>query len=135
MSYALDVKHDGQPYHLEFPALTIPKCRACGELAFCNSVDDQILQALRAHLRLLTPEQIRAKRESLGLKSEELAEKLGVAAETVACWEGGGKVQSRAMDNLLRVFFALPEVRAVLKGTEQDPTLGTAVKPTADMVG
>ena len=55
MPYAIDVKHDGQLYHLEIPALCIPKCRACGEQVFSNSVDDEILQALRAHLRLLTP--------------------------------------------------------------------------------
>src|SRR5262249_23933124 len=59
MPYAIDVKHDAQLYHLEIPALYIPRCRACGELIFSNSVDDQILQALRAHLRLRTSEQSR----------------------------------------------------------------------------
>ena len=128
MSYAIDVKHDGQSHHLEFPALTIPKCKACGELAFSNSVDDQILQALRTHLRLLAPEQIRSMRESLGLKSKELAEKLGVAAETICRWERGGVIQSRAMDNLLRIYFAVPKVREVLRGADQDPSLGSTVQ-------
>jgi putative zinc finger/helix-turn-helix YgiT family protein len=127
MPYAIDVKHDGQLYHLEIPELKIPRCRACGELIFSNSVDDQISQALRAHLRLMTPEQIRGGREELGLKSKELAEKLGVAAETISRWEGGGLIQSRAMDNFLRVYFAVPDVRGVLQGAEQDPSLGTTV--------
>jgi hypothetical protein len=35
-------------------------------------------------------------------------------------------IPSRAIDNLLRVYFALPEVRAVLAGKEQDPLLGAA---------
>jgi hypothetical protein len=30
------------------------------------------------------------------------------------------------MDNLLRVFFAFPQVRSVLNGDAQDPELGTA---------
>jgi putative zinc finger/helix-turn-helix YgiT family protein len=133
MPYAVDVKHDGQSYHLEIPALKIPRCRACGELVFSNNVDDQILQALRAHLRLLTPEQIRGGRETLGLKSKELAETLGVAAETISRWERGGVIQSRAMDNFLRVFFAVPKVREVLRGAEQDPNLGTTKpRPTLE---
>ncbi len=128
MPYVIDVKHDDQLYHLEIPALCIPKCRACGELIFSNSVDDQIFQALRAHLRLLTPEQIRGGREALELSLQELAEKFGVAAETISRWERGGVIQSRAMDNFLRVFFAIPEAREVLRGAEQDPTLGIDAK-------
>src|SRR5919201_1868093 len=99
MSYAIDVKHDGQLYHLDIPELLIPKCRACGELVFSNSVDDQVLQALRAHVRLLTPEQIRGGRKVLRFKSKELAEKLGIAPETMSRWERGRLIQSRAMDN------------------------------------
>jgi putative zinc finger/helix-turn-helix YgiT family protein len=129
MPYTTEVKHDGQSYLIEIPALRIPKCRACGALVFSNSVDDQIIQALRAHVRLLTPEQIRGGREALGLKAKELAERLGVAAETISRWERGGLIQSRAMDNFLRVFFAVPEARAVLRGADQAPDLGTTVIP------
>jgi putative zinc finger/helix-turn-helix YgiT family protein len=132
MPYAIDVKHDGQLYHLEIPELRIPKCRACGELVFSNRVDDQVRQALRKHMRLLTPEQIKGGRNALGLKSKEFAEKLGVAAETISRWEGGGLIQSRAMDNLLRVYFAVPEVRKVLQGTQQDLALGTKLVPDVD---
>jgi putative zinc finger/helix-turn-helix YgiT family protein len=131
MPYAIDVKHDGQLYHLEIPEISIPKCRACGELIFSSSEDDQILQALRARVRLLTPEQIRGGREALGLKAKELADRLGVAPETISRWENGGLVQSRAMDNFLRVFFAVPGVRSVLRGAEQDSNLGTAISPEA----
>jgi len=61
----------------------------------------------------------------LGLKQQALAERLGVAPETISRWVNGALIQSRAMDNLLRLYFALPEVRAVLQGTRQDPNLGT----------
>jgi putative zinc finger/helix-turn-helix YgiT family protein len=127
MPYTTDVSHDGRNYHLEIPDIQIPKCRACGKLLFTNSVDDQILRALRAHLGLLTPEQIRGGREALGLKANEFAERLGVAAETISRWERGGMIQSRAMDNLLRAYFAVPQVRAVLRVPGQD-------LPTADLL-
>ena len=103
MPYTTEVKHDGRMYKLTIPALTIPKCRACGELVFSIRVDDQIVAALRAEARLLTPQQIREGREALGLQSKELAERLGVAKETLSRWETGMMIQSRAMDNLLRV--------------------------------
>ena len=78
-----------------------------------------------AEERLLTPQQIREGREALGLQSKELAERLGVAKETLSRWETGMMIQSRAMDNLLRAYFAVPEVRAVLQGPNQDVALGT----------
>jgi hypothetical protein len=35
---------------------------------------------------------------------------------------------STPLDNLLRAYFALPELRAALRGTEQDPAFGTAIR-------
>jgi putative zinc finger/helix-turn-helix YgiT family protein len=127
--YSTDAKHDGRVYHIEVPELRIPKCRACGALVFTYTADDQVLDALRAHVRLLTPAQIKNGRLALGLKKKQLAERLGVAAATISRWERGGLIQSRAMDNYLRVYFAVPEVRAVLKGPEQDPSLGAKDAP------
>jgi putative zinc finger/helix-turn-helix YgiT family protein len=129
MPYSTDVMHDGRRYHLEIPQISIPKCRACGKVFISNRVDEEILRALRAQARLLMPEQIKGAREELRLKSKDLAERLGVAAETISRWERGGLIQSRAMDNLLRLYFVCPTVRAVLRGAEQDPDLGTTVIP------
>jgi transcriptional regulator with XRE-family HTH domain len=58
------------------------------------------------------------------LSQKDLAERLGVAEATISRWETGAQIQSRALDNLLRVYFAVPEVRSVLRGVEQDPQLG-----------
>jgi putative zinc finger/helix-turn-helix YgiT family protein len=124
MPYSVEAKHDGRSYRIEVPELRIPKCKACGELIFTNSVDDQIIEALRSRVRILTPQQIKAGRKALGLKSKDLALRLGVAAATLSRWEKGAMIQSRAMDNLLRLYFAVPEARVVLRGVEQDPTLG-----------
>lgn len=108
-----------------------PPCETCGELVFTSAADEQISDALRAHLRLLTPAQMRQGMKALGLNQQELAQKLGVAKETISRWVNGALIQSRAMDNLLRVYFAFPQVRAALRGTGQDPELGAAVTAEA----
>jgi putative zinc finger/helix-turn-helix YgiT family protein len=122
--YTAKVKHDGTIHELHFPALEIPRCQTCGETYTTTAVDEQINDALRAKLRLLSPAQIRQGIERLGLKQQEIAERLGVAPETISRWVNGALIQSRAMDNLLRLFLALPEVREVLQGPNQDPELG-----------
>jgi putative zinc finger/helix-turn-helix YgiT family protein len=129
ITYAADVKYDRRLHHLEIPELKIPVCRTCGERVFSNTVDDQIVQALRAQVRLLTPQQIKAGRTALRLKKTVLAERLGVAPKLLSRWEAGAMIQSRAMDNFLRAFFAVPELRAVLWGANQDANLGTSVVP------
>jgi putative zinc finger/helix-turn-helix YgiT family protein len=127
MDYTAKVKQDGIIHELRLPALEIPRCQTCGETYTTTAVDEKINDALRSQLRLLTPAQICKAIETLGLKQQELAERLGVAPETIAAWMNGALIQSRAMDNLLRVYFAVPEVRAVLRGAEQSPDLGIAV--------
>jgi putative zinc finger/helix-turn-helix YgiT family protein len=124
MLFKTEVKHDGRTYPLELPDLEVPRCRSCGQRVISHAVDDEVLRALRRHLRLLTPQQIRERREALGLSGTKLAERLGVAQETISRWETEALIQSRAMDNLLRVYFAFPEVRAALQGPGQDPNLG-----------
>lgn len=49
------------------------------------------------------------------MTQQELAEQLGIAKETILRWETGGMIQSRAMDNLLRLFFESDEVRKLLR--------------------
>ena len=122
--YTAKVKHDGVVHELHLPALEIPRCQSCGQTTMTTAVDEQVNAALRAKLRFLTPAQIRQGIEQLGLKQHQLAQKLGVAQETISRWLNGVLIQSRAMDNLLRVYFAFPEVRAVLRGDYQDPRLG-----------
>ena len=125
MDYTAKVKQDGVVYELHLSSVEIPRCQTCGETYITTAVDEQVSDALRARLHLLTPVQMRQGIEKLGLKQQELAERLGVAAETISRWVNGALIQSRAMDNLLRLFFALPEVRAALRGKSQDPSLGT----------
>ena len=61
--YQIEVAHDGCRYRVDIPQLTVPRCDNCGELAFGNHACEQIEQAVRVQLHLLSPEQIRGNRE------------------------------------------------------------------------
>lgn len=127
VSYRCDAAHDGRLYSVTVPELNVPRCGHCGELVFNYPADEQVRQALRSQLHLLAPDEIRAARAGLGLTQKELADRLGVDEEIVSRWETGGQIQSRAMDNLLRVYFALPEARSLLLGIHPGSPLGMGV--------
>lgn len=120
------VKHDGKVYGFSIPALEVDLCQDCSYQLFTGSTDEQISAELRSHLGLLQPREILAGLQSLGLSQKAFAERLGVAAETVSRWVNGFLIQSRAMDNLMRVFFAYPQVREALASGGPSPLLGLA---------
>lgn len=122
--YDAEIRHDGRLYAFTIPQLRLPICQACGQKVFTDEADDQISSALRCHLHLLTPDEIRAGLERLNLTQKEAAERLGIAEATLSRWLTDTQIQSRAMDNLLRVFFAFPKVRTALNGAMQDYRLG-----------
>ena len=117
IAYDAEVKHDGRLHAFHVPRLQINKCGACGEVLFSNVSNDQVTQALREHLVLLSPEQIRDALSKLGLRQKDFAERIGVAAETISRWISGTHIQSRAMDNLMRLFFKFDNVRSALTST------------------
>jgi DNA-binding transcriptional regulator YiaG len=124
ISYDAEVRHDGRVYAFTVPNLSLPICGACGTKVFTEKVDDQINVALRENLRLLTPQEMRTALERVKMSQKEAAERLGIAEATLSRWLSETQIQSRAMDNLLRVFFAFPQVRRALTGQGQDPQLG-----------
>jgi len=91
---------------------------------FQDLADEQISAALRSHLGLLTPAEIRRALRTLGMQQKTLAACLGIAEATLSRWLSGGLIQSRAMDNLLRVYFGIPAVREVLIGSKKITDFG-----------
>jgi len=123
-NYAAEVRHDGRLHTFTIPDLELPVCQSCGERVFTDQVDVQVNDALRAHLNLLTPAQIRDAIKRVGMTQKDLAKCLGIAEATLSRWVSEVQIQSRSMDNLLRVFFGFPEVRVALSGGSQVPQLG-----------
>ena len=99
------VKHDNCLYTISISSLHVLRCRSCGDVLFDDATDDQISQALREHLVLLSPQEIRAGIRRLGLSPKEFSEQIRIAAETVSRWLRGANIQSRATTNLMRLFF------------------------------
>lgn len=127
MAYSVAVPYEGTVHTVEVPQLRVPRCRNCGELAFGNEASDQISEAVRRHLGLLTAAQLRQGREALGLSIEEFDVRLGLCPESVADYENNLKIQSRALDRYLRAFFAVPQLRDVLSDTAREPRFGGLV--------
>lgn len=125
--YEFNASYDGRSYQFAVDRLEIPTCRSCGERVFSKNVNEEIDRTIRVELRLLTPDQIRQAVAELGLSQKDIAAKLGVAEATFSRWVTGAVMQSRAMDNLLRVYFAVPAVRELLLGEAQDVQLGVPV--------
>jgi len=98
-------KHDGRTYTIHIPDLEIPTCRKCGDQTFAVGDCDRIIDAMRAQTGLLTPEQILAHRSELGMTQQVLADQIGVAKESISRWETGALIQSRVIDNMLRLNF------------------------------
>jgi hypothetical protein len=124
--------HDDSIYHLEFAALKSPKCRSCGELVFSLSVSDQIEDALRVKAGLLMPEEVRSRRIALRLTPEDLSRRIGYPEETVGKIEERFLIQTRALDNMLRLYFAFPNVREALNGGVPDRNLGLVELSTTE---
>jgi DNA-binding transcriptional regulator YiaG len=124
--YEAEIRHDGRLHQFTIEHLEAPVCGACQKMVVTEKVDDQINVALRAHLHLLAPNEIEAALARVGMTQKDAAERLGIAEATLSRWLNESQIQTRAMDNLLRAFFAFPEVRTALSGTSQDPHLGTS---------
>jgi putative zinc finger/helix-turn-helix YgiT family protein len=123
-TYTARIRHDGRLHEFTIPALRIPTCRACGERVFTEDVDEQINESLREHLGLLSPDQIRESIRRLGISQKELSQGLGIAEATISRWVNGVQIQSKAMDVLLRVYFAFPDVRGAIGPSGPDAKLG-----------
>jgi DNA-binding transcriptional regulator YiaG len=131
IDYTCDINYDGQLVSISTHDLEIPICSNCGEKVFTEKVDDQINAALLSQLQLLTPAEIREGINRLGLSRKEVADRLGIAEELLWRWANGFSIQSRAMDNYLRVFFQFPQVREMLSTPPIEAGLGPIGMPHA----
>ena len=124
VDYQTEMEHDGRAYSLRVGGLEILRCVQCGHQQLPDESYARLNDELRRLAGLLTPAQIAEKRRGLGLSQKEFSRLLGVAPETVSRWESGGQIQQRVMNDFIRAFFDLPELREYLKRTRDDATGG-----------
>jgi putative zinc finger/helix-turn-helix YgiT family protein len=112
--YEFSQKHDGRTQQIVIEDLSIPTCSKCGYQAFDQSTLALIADETYKQLGLLTPGQIRQKREALRLTQQQMQHDLGLGGNTLSRWERGHFYQSRVLDRFVRVFFENPDVRFML---------------------
>jgi putative zinc finger/helix-turn-helix YgiT family protein len=112
------------------------RCTVCGEEEY--SYEQAVAAARRAgelyreQNGFLQPDEIAALRRRWGVTQAQLEAALGVGRKTVARWEAGRVLQTRAMDNLLRAIDRFPAVLAFLaerQGARIDPDPRWAGEP------
>jgi putative zinc finger/helix-turn-helix YgiT family protein len=139
--YSTQINHDGRSYQVVIPGLEVARCEKCGEVLLHDMATRRISEAFRQGVGLLTPEQIRKKREALGLTQKELANFLGIAEATLSRWETGSQIHQRSLDRLLRLFFAFENVRDALRdeanlahlGMDEPKRFSEASNPTSSV--
>jgi hypothetical protein len=116
-SHRVKMRYEGSPQDVLVENMPEWHCAACGLSVTDGESDEALQNALRVHVGLLNPQQIKA-----GLR-----ERLGCAAESVSRWLNGAVLQSRAYDRLMRIYFHFPEVRGLLENFTPDSHFGSTV--------
>jgi putative zinc finger/helix-turn-helix YgiT family protein len=128
--YEYAVGHDGRPPvairipDLELIVCTNPDCHPehpDDTIILDDAAIWRITEETYRQLGLLTPAEIRAGREKLGLNQQELQRLLGLGGNSLSRWENGRVYQSRSMDVLLRIVFNVPAVRPYLETARNNP--------------
>ena len=84
----------------------------------------------KAAKRLMSPQEIRDLRHSLGLSQAAFEELLGIGAKSVVRWEKGTVFQSATADRLMRLIRLMPELFEVLSSGKLyaiEPDRGTLI--------
>jgi putative zinc finger/helix-turn-helix YgiT family protein len=113
-SYQREVEHDGRRYAIAVDQLMVLQCGNCGEIVLDDAANRRISAALRAAAGLMSPGEIRRRREALGLIQKQVASALQISESTLSRWETGAQIQQRCMDRFLRAFFDVGELRSYL---------------------
>lgn len=86
---------------------TFSQCTSCNERFYTGAqareLDRKVLRAYRDSQHLLNGNEIKALRTALFLSQAQFEEALGLGPKTVVRWENDTQVQSKALDNVLRL--------------------------------
>lgn len=110
------------------------RCTVCGEEEYsfeqAVAAERRAGEVYREQNGFLQPDEISALRRRWGVTQAQLEDALGVGRKTVARWEAGRVLQSRALDNLLRAIDEFPQVLSFLAERQ-----GAALQPATAWMG
>ena len=88
-------------------------CETCGEtyhsLTQSKAFDERVVEGRRSHEGLLSGSDIRRIRNNLGLSQAQLEEAIGIGPKTLVRWENNLGVQSKSIDDVLRLIELDPD--------------------------
>jgi HTH-type transcriptional regulator/antitoxin MqsA len=100
----------------------ILRCSVCGEEEYSYeqaiAAERRAGEIYREQNGFLQPDEIVALRRRWGVTQAQLEDALGLGRKTIARWESGRVLQSRALDNLLRAIDQFPGVLVFLAGRQ-----------------
>jgi putative zinc finger/helix-turn-helix YgiT family protein len=124
----------GENLDIQFEEYVCEDCQThVGTVGQASVIQNLIADAYRKKVRLLTGQEIREKREELGISQKKLAEMAGIGIASIKRWENG-IIQTKSMDVALRAAFSgrtcgnaytgnrtlsIPRVKSVMKQFEK----------------
>lgn len=126
-AHRVKMRYEGSPHDVFVDDMPEWHCAACDVSVTDGDSDKSLQDALRKHIGLLSPQQIKAGLRELRISQDKFAERLGCAAESVSRWLNGVVLQSRTYDRFMRIYFHFPEVRGMLENFAPETTFGHTV--------
>lgn len=100
-------------YSVTVPAARHMVCNNCGEAyqtgEQAKELDAAVIEARRRHEGLLSGSDIRKIRLSVSLSQAELENALGIGPKTLVRWENNTSIQSKSIDDVLRLIELDPD--------------------------
>jgi HTH-type transcriptional regulator/antitoxin MqsA len=114
---------------VEAHEVPVEVCRACGESLSGPEAARIRHRAICRALGLLTPEEILAIREKLGLTQAEFARLTAFGEATISRWERGRLLQNRANDRYLRLVASDPRAVHFLESLSANMSVPVVSSP------
>lgn len=89
--------------HIKAKSVPVMVCSDCGETFYGPAAEQAHHRSICQALGLLSPDEIRAIRDRFGESQEAFAQRTGIGVATLSRWERGRLIQTRALDNYLRL--------------------------------
>jgi len=114
--------YGGQPVSLSSAEMF--RCSNCGERVFdpdqAEALSVAVKNSVRQMFGLLSPDEILAIRQKLGMTQVELEDIFGQGPKVVTRWESGRVIQNKNADTILRMLNRKPDLLPLVKSIAKD---------------